>query len=74
MNLSVLLFLTSIILSNSYPFPYRFPSKRNFTEVFSALDKYNSTTSTVIDIRNKKFNTYDEIVSDFNLFHFMLNI
>lgn len=74
MNLSALLFVSFFVVSNGYPFPYKFPSKRNFTEVFSALDKYNSTTSTVIDIRNKKFNTYDEIVTDFNLFHFMLNI
>jgi hypothetical protein len=48
--------------------------KRNFSELFSTFDKYNSTTSTAIDIRDKKFNTYDEIVKDNNFFYFMLNI
>ena len=74
MNLSALLFLTSIILLNGYPFPYKFPSKRNFSEVFSTFDKYNSTTSTVLDISDTKFNTYDEIIKDKNLFYFMLNL
>lgn len=75
MNLSVLLFLTSIILSNSYPFRFKFPTKRNFSEIFSTSDYYNSTAPTFIDIdiHNKILNDFDEIVSDINLFHFMLN-
>jgi len=72
MNLFSIIFISFIILSNSYFFRLKYPIKKNFTEVFSNFNSSNSLT--FLDSRNQILNKCDEIVTNIHLFMYFLNI